>query len=149
MSQRSRSMRLVGSIIFLGAGLFYIFAPPESTAKYFETTSMSIIDGIVFTVGGVISAYGVIGKRYEIERLGVALVCVSGLALTIIQASVMLESPITWTRGGGTFVYLGFTIWAIDRWLYIGEKVKELERAIELTDRAQRDAEGGPHGSPF
>lgn len=148
MNQRSRTIRLVGSVIFISAGLFYIFAPPISTARYFETTAMSITDGIVFTIGGAISAYGVLWRRLEIERLGVALVCISGIALTIIQASVMLELPVTWTRGGGTFVYIGFTIWAIDRWLYIGDRVKEMERAIELTDRAEIDAEGDTNGTP-
>lgn len=124
--------RAAASFIFTLAGLAYMFFPPRTTAAFFDSEWPAVAWGAVFTFGGVISALGVLTNRPHHERLGVSLVLVAACCLTIAQFSVMFEIPITWTRGGGTLAYLGFTMWAFDRWKRLG---REVETINEIADR--------------
>lgn len=126
MTRTSRVFRALGSAVFLTAGLFYVYATPRTTASYFDSTFPAVVWGWVFVLGGFVSLLGVMTRYVHIERFGVFAIVVAGTCLTIGQTMVMFDLPITWTRGGGTLAYLGFTIFALERWHRLGAD----ERAI-------------------
>lgn len=133
MDRTSRIFRAVGSTIFIGAGAFYILAPPNTTTSFFDTPTPAVMWGWVFAVGGLISLIGTTTRVVHVERLGVLFVIVAAAMLVAGQSLVMFGGAegITWTRGGGTAVYLGFGSWAFERWWRLGRD----ERAInEIAD---------------
>ena len=131
MSRTSRTLRTLGSCIFTAAGLFYVLAPPNTTTSFFDTPAPAIMWGWVFAIGGLISLAGTLSRIVHVERLGVLFVAVAAAMLTAGQTLVMFADPITWTRGGGTLVYLGGGLWALERWWRLGLD----ERAInEVAD---------------
>lgn len=120
MNRTSRFLRALGSLVFLGAGLFYVFASPRTTASYFDSTYPAVVWGWVFILGGVVSLLGVLSRYVHIERFGVFAIVVAGSCLSIGQALVMFDVPITWTRGGGLLVYVAFTLFSFERWYRLG-----------------------------
>lgn len=52
MNRISKLLRALGSLVFLGAGLFYVFASPRTTASYFDSTYPAVVWGWVFVNGG-------------------------------------------------------------------------------------------------
>lgn len=131
MDKTSRALRAVGSVVFTLAGGFYVLAPPNTTTSFFDTPTPAIMWGWVFAAGGLISLAGTFTRIIHIERLGVLFVVVAALMLVAGQSLVMFGDTITWTRGGGTAVYLGFGLWAFERWWKLGRD----ERAInEIAD---------------
>lgn len=127
MDRTSRILRTVGSIVFLAAGAFYVFAPPNTTTSFFDTPAPAVAWGWVFAAGGLVSLLGTLSRIVHVERLGVLFVIVAAAMLTAGQSLVMFGSEeVTWTRGGGTLVYLGFGLWAFERWWKLGRD----ERAI-------------------
>lgn len=150
-SRRSWHLRLAGSIIFLGAGLFFLIHPPMTAATFFETTWLSLADGLIFAMGGSISLWGVVSRRADIERLGVSLVVIAGLFLFFIQTTLMFPGDrVVWTRGGHTLVYLGFATWALDRWIYLGDVIEVIVGAARVKDENDlREVEEGADGDPI
>lgn len=131
MDKTSRALRAIGSIVFTAAGGFYVLAPPSTTTAFFDTPVPAIMWGYVFAAGGLISLAGTFTRIIHVERLGVLFVVVAALMLVAGQSLVMFGDTITWTRGGGTAVYLGFGLWAFERWWKLGRD----ERAInEIVD---------------
>lgn len=120
MNRTSRFLRALGSLVFLGAGLFYVFASPRTTASYFDSTYPAVVWGWVFILGGVVSLLGVLSRYVHIERFGVFAIVVAGSCLSIGQALVMFDVPITWTRGGGLLVYVAFTLFSFECWYRLG-----------------------------
>ena len=120
MNRTSRFLRALGSIVFLGAGLFYVFASPRTTATYFDSTYPAVTWGWVFALGGSVSLLGVITRYVHIERVGIFAIVVAGSCLSVGQALVMFDVPITWTRGGGLLVYVAFTLFSFERWYRLG-----------------------------
>lgn len=150
-SRHSWYLRLAGSVIFLGAGLFFLAQPPLTAAHFFETTWLSLADGLIFALGGGISLWGVCSRRVDIERLGVSLVVIAGVFLFLIQTSLMFPGDrVVWTRGGHTLVYLGFATWALDRWVYLGDVIEVIAGAARVKDaNDQREEEGTANGDPI
>lgn len=126
MSRTSKVLRALGSIVFFAAGIFFVYATPRTTASYFDSTFPAVVWGWVFVLGGFVSLVGVMARYVHIERFGVFAIVIAGTCLTIGQTMVMFDLPITWTRGGGTLAYLGFTVFALERWYRLGAD----ERAI-------------------
>lgn len=142
-SRRSLTLRIIGSVIFLSAGVFFLMFPPQTAAAFFETTWMSMADGALFALGGGISLLGAYSRRADIERLGVSLVVIAGFFLFAMQVYIMFSPPITWTRGGHTLVYFGFATWALDRWVYLGDVIEVIVGAAKVKDENDRRASGG------
>lgn len=132
VSRVSRFSRASGSVIFVLAGIFYVFAPPNTTTEFFDTSWPAIAWGAVFIVGGFISGYGTLAKFPQVERLGVFMVMVAAICLTGAQIMVMWNAPVTWTRGGGTLVYLGFSAWVFDRWARLGDDEAAIRQVADM-----------------
>lgn len=126
MNRTSRFLRALGSLVFLSAGLFYVYATPRTTASYFDSTFPAVVWGWVFVLGGFVSLLGVLTRYVHIERFGVFAIVIAGTCLTIGQGMVMFDIPVTWTRGGGTLAYLGFTLFALERWYRLGADEKAI-----------------------
>lgn len=120
MNRTSRFLRALGSLVFLGAGLFYVFASPRTTASYFDSTYPAVVWGWVFILGGIVSLLGVLSRYVHIERFGILSIVIAGTCLFAGQVLVMFDVPIVWTRGGGTLAYFGFTLFAFERWYRLG-----------------------------
>lgn len=131
MDRTSRALRAIGSIVFTLAGAAYVLAPPSTTTAFFDTPVPAIMWGYVFAAGGVISLIGTGTRVVHIERLGVLFVVVAAAMLAAGQSLVMFSDPITWTRGGGTAVYLGFGLWAFERWWRLGRDEKAINEIAD------------------
>lgn len=133
MTPSQRALRVVGSATFLLAGLAYVFMPPVTATKYLESWWPAAVWGILFATGGAVSIYGILSRYVQVERFGLLIVLVAAACLTMTQTLIMFDGP-TWTRAGGTLVYAGYTIWAIERWTRLAPD----EQAIrELTDKPE------------
>lgn len=131
MDKTSRALRAIGSTVFTLAGGFYVLAPPSTTTSFFDTPAPAIMWGWVFAAGGLISLAGAITRVVHVERLGVLFVVVAALMLVAGQSLVMFGDTITWTRGGGTLVYLGFGLWAFERWWRLGRDEKAINEIVD------------------
>lgn len=127
-SRLSRFLRFVGSVIFTMAGLLYLVFPPNSSNHMFQGDWVSVSYGLVFAIGGVVSCLAVAMKVVQVERFGVLMVVVAGAILSTVQVLLVFAEPVTWTRGGGAAVYVGFTLWALERWWAL----KPVEEAIKV-----------------
>lgn len=131
MDRTSRALRAIGSIVFTAAGGFYILAPPSTTTSFFDTPVPAIMWGYVFAAGGIISLIGTLSRIVHLERLGVLFVVVAAAMLVAGQSMVMFADPITWTRGGGTLIYMGFGLWAFERWWRLGRDEKAINEIVD------------------
>lgn len=131
------SLRFAGSVIFAAAGAFYILAPPLTTSNFFDSEWPAILWGMTFFFGGIISAIGTSTQRPHIERFGVLAVAIAAFCLTAGQTMVMLDDAITWTRGGGTLVYFGLGMWALDRYIHLSADVSAMNAIKEGGDANQ------------
>lgn len=120
MNRTFRFLRALGSVLFLASGLFYVLAPPHTTTSFFDTPFPAIAWGSVFVFGGLVSLLGVLTRYVHVERFGIFAIVVAGACLSIGQAFVMFDLPITWTRGGGLLVYVAFTLFSFERWYGLG-----------------------------
>lgn len=139
----SKSVKVITSLAFLGfvvSGLFYVFAPTRSSSQYYDSSIPAVLWGVVFVVGGVFAVWGILRRTPHLERLGLMLVVIAGAVLTLSQLAVMLEVPITWTRGGGTGAYGSFTLLALALWLRLGRRVEDVNFVAEVS----REEEDGP-----
>lgn len=119
-SKTSRFFRGTGSLIFLFAGVGYIYFPPQTTASFFDAAWPAIVWGWVFAFGGLISLIGTLTEYVHFERFGVLCVVTAGFMLALAQFLVMAGPPFMPTRLGGTLVYFGLAVWALERWYRLG-----------------------------
>ncbi|MCQ9385109.1 hypothetical protein [Brevibacterium moorei] len=126
MRSLSKWFKMIGSVLFILAGIWYILFPPMSSAHVYGGDWLSLLYGIVFAAGGLISAGGVLSSYVQVERYGVFMVAVAGIILSLSQLFLMLDYPVTWSRGGGVAIYTAFTVWAFERW----HRLKPAEDAI-------------------
>lgn len=126
---------------FVVSGGFYIFQPPKSSSHYYDSSAPAILWGVVFLVGGTIAVWAIIKRIPHLERLGLILVVIAGAILTVSQAALMFEFPVTWTRGGGTGAYGSFTILALAFWLRLRKEVEVVNFVADLPE--ERDSTDG------
>lgn len=124
---------LLACIGFIISGLFYVFAPTRSSSQYYDSSIPAVLWGVVFVFGGIFSVWGILRRTPHLERLGLMLVVIAGAVLTLSQLAVMLEVPITWTRGGGTGAYGSFTLLALALWLRLGRRVEDVNFVAEVS----------------
>src|SRR5690625_718170 len=140
-SESSKSVKIITSLAFFGfvaSGLFSVFAPPNSSSQYSGSAIPAVLWGVVFVLGGLFAVWGIIRKTPHLESFGLMLVIIAGGVLTISQGALMLEIPITWTRGGGTGAYGSFTLLALALWLRLGKRVENVNFVADM-DRSEGD----------
>src|SRR5699024_2043693 len=97
-SESSPSVKVITALAFIGfaiSELFYIFAPTHSSSQHYDSSLPAVLWGVVFVLGGFCAVWGILRKTPHLERLGLMLVVIAGSVLTISQAAVMFEVPIT------------------------------------------------------
>ena len=135
--RRGRAAMLSAFVGFIVSGCFYVLAPPQSSSHYYDSSLPAVLWGVVFFIGGAIALWAIIKEVPHLERLGLILVVIAGAILTISQAALMFEFPITWTRGGGTGAYGSFTLLAFAFWLRLRKQIE----AVNFVADIQRDRE--------
>ena len=136
-----RAVLSAAFVVFGAAGVSYMVFPPRTTSDFLDSSIPAMIWGLVFLVGAGIALGGVWTRVPHVERLGLALVIIAGVVLTAVQALVMFDPPITWTRAGGTGAYAGFTLIAWALHIKTGTRVEVINLAADIGKR--RRAEGG------
>lgn len=142
---RDRTYRLVlGAAFFMFGvtGIAYMVAPPRTTADFLDSSWPSVVWGFVFLTGAVVALLGTWTRKPLTERLGLMLIIIAGVVLTAVQALVMFDPPITWTRGGGTAAYAGFALVAWALHIKLGSRVDIVNLAADI----EPTAEGGRDG---
>lgn len=140
-SESSTSVKVITFLAFVGfvtSGLFYVFAPPNSSSQFYDSSIPAVLWGVVFSLGGFFAIWGILRKTPHLERFGLMLVVIAGSVLTISQSALMFEVPITWTRGGGTGAYGSFTLLALALWLRLGKRVEAVNFVADM-DRGEGD----------
>lgn len=133
-----RVTRLVGAILGAVTGLFYIVFPPNTTTSYLDATWPAIWWGVFFLIGGVVSSISWWNRSLNLDRIGLSFLLTALGGLLFAQTMVMLEFPVTYTRGGGTVVIAMFAAYLTARWQDVRNEEKEAEAAIEETEQARR-----------
>ena len=136
-----RAVLSAAFVVFGAAGVSYMVFPPRTTSDFLDSSIPAMIWGLVFLAGAGIALGGVWTRVPHVERLGLALVIIAGVVLTAVQALVMFDPPITWTRAGGTGAYAGFTLIAWALHIKTGTRVEVINLAADIGKR--RRAEGG------
>lgn len=140
--KRVRAVMLSAFVGFVVSGGFYIFQPQNSSSHYYDSSLPAILWGVVFFIGGAIAVWAIIKRIPHLERLGLMLVIIAGAILTISQAALMFELPITWTRGGGTGAYGSFTLLAFAFWLRLRKQVEAVNLVADI--ESEREGDDGP-----
>lgn len=128
-----RVARLIGAVFGILAGLFYIIFPPNTTTHFFDATWPAIAWGIFFLLGGVISSVAWWNRSLNLDRIGLTCLITGIAGLLFAQTMVMLEYPITYTRGGGTVILAVLAAYLIARWQDVRHDEQEAEAAIRAT----------------
>ena len=124
-----------GTIIIAWAGLAYIILPPVSTVGLYSAAWPARAWGAMMLTGGIVTIYGLWSRLIDWEKFGMTVVLVGIASLTANQTLLMLDYPPTYTRLGGTLVYLAGTAWVMDRTLRLSSDKR-------LSDEAEARYEG-------
>lgn len=129
-----RVARLIGSIIGVLAGVLYIVFPTVSSVGLFSASWPARAWGVFFLIGGAISCWSWFSRILILDRIGLSFLVTGAAALLFTQTLIMLEAPITLTRGGGTAVLGLLLACLISRWQDVRHEEREAQRAMLATD---------------
>lgn len=143
-----RVSRLVGAVLSAVTGVFYIVFPPVTTTSFLDATWPAIWWGVFFLIGGVVSSISYWNRSLNLDRIGLSFLLTALGGLLFAQIMVMLEFPISYTRGGGTVVIAMFAAYLTARWQDLRGEEKEAEAAIAATAQARKrvPTESGKRG---
>lgn len=130
-----RALRLAGSVFFSLAGGSFLFLPPVLAPTFMRFDYIAVGFSIVFILGGVLSALGVIRDHPHTERLGVAGVIIAAVILAIHNLVILAENPAMLPRSGMVLFLLACCMWASERWVRIGKEVNVLNNVLEESDQ--------------
>lgn len=134
-----RALKLAAYTMFIGSGAMYVFFPPVSSAGFFGSAIPAIAWGAIFVVGGAIALIGTFQRVPHTERLGLTLVAIAGLILTLNQGALMLDAPVTLTRGGGTLAYGAFAAVAAILALMLEDKIEAINLVASIEEKRLDD----------
>lgn len=132
-----RVARLVAAIAGVFAGLFYVFFPPNTTTAFLDAAWPAQVWGVFFLLGGFICAAAWWSRVLIMDRIGLSFLITATVALLFTQTGVMLNHPITYTRGGGTVVLAILAGFLIARWQDVRHDEQEAQAAIAATGGGQ------------
>lgn len=141
-SRPRRVARFVAALSGICAGLFYIVFPPQTTTNFLDSSWPAQAWGAFLLAGGALCAVAYTTRILVIDRLGLSFLITGTVSLLCAQTMVMLQHPITYTRGGGTVILVVLIGFLVARWQDVHRDEQEAHVAIEATERL---GEGG-HG---
>lgn len=139
-----RVARLFASIAGTLAGLFFIIFPPMSSTQLLEASWPARTWGAFFLAGGIVSAVAWWRRNLTVDLLGLTCLAAGTFTLTGNQLMLMLEHPITYTRGGGTVVLAVLLGFLVARLQDVYQDSKEAQAAQDALAEARSD--GGEAG---
>lgn len=122
------------------AGLFYVVFPPQTTTNFLDSSWPAQAWGAFLLAGGALCAVAYTTRILVVDRLGLSFLITGTVSLLCAQTMVMLQQPITYTRGGGTVILAVLIGFLVARWQDVRHDEQEAQAAIEATKRL---GEGG------
>ena len=135
-SRPRRVARFIAALSGICAGLFYIVFPPQTTTAFLEASWPAQAWGAFLLAGGALCAVAYTTRILVIDRLGLSFLITGTLALLAAQTMVMLQYPITYTRGGGTVILAVLVGFLVARWQDVRHDEQEAQAAIAATGGA-------------
>lgn len=135
-----RVARFVAAVAGICAGLFYIVFPPQTTTNFLDSSWPAQAWGAFLFAGGALCAVAYTTRILVIDRLGLSFLITGTVSLLCAQTMVMLQQPITYTRGGGTVILAVLIGFLVARWQDVRHDEQEAQVAIEATEQL---GEGG------
>lgn len=127
-----RVLRLGAATLVVAAGFYYVLAPPVTTSTFFDASWPPIAWGALFLVGGGVAATGLRNRVLQVEQLGMLMIAVASGMLAFGQTLVMLDHPVTHTRGGGTLILWAFMLFAGARYFDLSADIRSARLAQHM-----------------
>lgn len=137
-----RVARLFAAIAGVLAGLFFIVFPPNSAVQLLEASWPARTWGAFLLAGGAISAIAWWRRNLTLDLLGLTCLIAGTGALFGNQFMIMIEHPITYTRGGGTVILGTLLGFLAARLQDVRQDAREDQEAQDALRAAQHDGGG-------
>lgn len=124
-----RACRLLATTLVVAAGVYYLLAPPNTTTAFFNASWPPMAWGAIFLAGGVVTAAGIRSRVLQVEHLGMLMIVVGSGMLALAQTLVMVEHPVTHTRGGGVLILWALTAFATARYFDLSADIRSAKLA--------------------
>lgn len=134
--------RFVAAVAGICAGLFYIVFPPQTTTNFLDSSWPAQAWGAFLLAGGALCAIAYTTRILVIDRLGLSFLITGTISLLCAQTMVMLQQPITYTRGGGTVILAVLIGFLVARWQDVRHDEQEAQVAIEATKQLEEGGSG-------
>lgn len=128
-TRAGKTARYVASTLVIAAGILYLIAPPRTTSQFFEGQWPAMAWGAMMLLAGGVIIWGIKSKILQVEQYGMLVLGVGSGMLSIGQTMVMLELPITWTRGGGTLILWALVAFAAARYFELSAEIRSARLA--------------------
>ena len=136
MTRRQRTLyrlgrvcRLLATALVVAAGVYYLLAPPNTTTSFFNADWPPMAWGAIFLAGGVVTAVGIRSRILQVEHLGMLMIVVGSGMLALAQTLVMVEHPVTHTRGGGVLILWALMAFATARYFDLSADIRSAKLA--------------------
>lgn len=104
-----RRSRLAGVVTMVVTGIAFIAWPPMSTQALWGGNFIAPVTwGLFMALAGALSVWGILSRVLQIEQTGMFIMWLALGFYTVNQGMIMFETPITWTRAGGTSLLVAF-----------------------------------------
>lgn len=127
-----RAFRLFATTLVVASGVYYIIAPPNTTTTFFNAGWPPLAWGLIFLAGGIVTAAGIRSRILQVEHLGMLMIVVGSGMLAIAQTLVMVEHPITHTRGGGVLILWALAAFATARYFDLSADIRSAKLAQQM-----------------
>lgn len=127
-----RACRITATTLVIAAGIYYLLAPPVTTTTFFDADWPPLVWGGIFLAGGLVTAAGLRTRILQIEQLGMLMIVVGTGMLALAQTLVMLEHPVTHTRGGGTLILWALAAFAAARYFDLSADIRSARLAQQM-----------------
>lgn len=110
-----RFARLIGYVIAIVSGSFYLLVPPVTTTAYLNSSVPAMMWGALLVIGGGICIWAWFTKVLIIDRIGLSIIITALVGSSINQLALLIDSG-SWTRGGNLGLTLFVMTFLVSRW---------------------------------
>lgn len=123
-SRAGKFARYLASTLVFAAGIFYLLQPPRTTSQFFDAQWPALVWGVMMIISGAVITWGIKTRVLQIEQYGMLILGVGAGMLSVGQTMVMLDTPPTWTRGGGTLILWALVSFAVARYFELSAEIR-------------------------